>query len=183
MSTMTPLVNYLLATRAVGDPKSQLCRFAGIQTTIPVWPPGMNFVWQITPDFNSYAAIYYYSRFSPDIVAGVFDLDIYNRGVSIQAGQVGELQKAEGINYWIEVTVSHPLISDFTNLSPLNQFWDSFDNYILISSEAEYLRVLNIIQEYGMGQGVVENTRMMIEILARIAKIPNSELQALTGVG
>lgn len=144
---MSHLVEYLLAFQRPGGGK--LCRLGVIETLIPIFPPGLTITWEILPEFGSYANIEFWYRISPSVVPGVFDWDCTHYGAEIRTGILHSLSTAQGYNVWIEITDQHPIISTFTNVSPVNQFFDSVDFFLVVDSEADLNIIRSIVMRWG----------------------------------
>lgn len=145
--TLPPLIEYLLGVRGAGG--GPLARLGVIQTTVPVFPPAMTVTYMTYPVFGSYISIEFFYRVSPVMTPGAFNFDISHAGASIQSGAVGALALAEGWNVWLEVTQGQPIRNIVTNISGLNQFLETLDFFLVISTEADYKEVKQLIQLWG----------------------------------
>ena len=164
------LIEYLLAVRRKGG--GNICRFGGIQTTVPIFPPNFGITYQTFPEFTSYATILFYSRFSPDIVPESFALTVSHTGMEVLAGTLNTLQIAEGFNFMIELRRDQPVTSNFTNISGLNQFLDEMDFYLLMDSEEDLKEVRDIINRWGVSSRqeelMAENNKLLRELITDI---------------
>lgn len=147
MATMTNVIEYLLALEKPGGGK--LVRYGVMLVTVPVFPPGMSLTFTITPYFNSYASIEYWHRFSPAIVPGTLLWDSRHSGMEICAGVCGAVATADGHNLWVEITESDPIITDVTNISGVNQFFETLDFFLLVDTEDDLKIVKEVIRKWG----------------------------------
>lgn len=146
MATMTELTQYLLAYRRPGG--GPLCRMGFIQTTVPVWPPGLSISFQLRPEFNSYATIHYHIGFSPAMVPGTFNLEFYHSGVQIMAGVMGVSALAERNNTWIVITEALLGLQILTNISGVAQFCEATDWFLVVDTEDDLNDILDISRRW-----------------------------------
>ena len=147
MSTMTPLIEYLMALRRPGGGK--LCRFGVQLFTIPILPPLMSVTVTVTPYFGSYMSIEYWHRFSPAIVPNTVEWTVRHGGMEIASGLVSQVATDESHNFWLEITESDPSVATITNVTPVNQFYETLDHFLLVDNEEDYLRVKEVIRNWG----------------------------------
>lgn len=167
MTTMTPMVEYLLALRKPGG--GQLVRYGAMQFTIPIFPPGMSITWQTYPYFGSYCSIDYWHRYSPAMVPGAFTLVASHAGMVVQAGLVGASILAESHNTWLEITESSPYVVILTNVSGVNQFFEGLESFLLVDSEESLEMVREVVRHWGAYDPVVEALRETNQLLRQLA--------------
>lgn len=181
MSTMTPMVEYLLALRRPGG--GQLVRYGAIQVTVPVFPPGMSITFALTPYFGSYASIEYWHRFSPSIVPGAFMFASSHSGIQLQVGLIGTVHTSESHNTWIEITDSNPVTTIITNVSGVNQFFENVDAFLLVDSEADLEMVREVVRNWGNFTAIsdkLDETNRLLREIARglgVAVAPQPPIQ------
>jgi len=145
MSTMTPLVEYLAAVRS---PKgASLVRQGGLQVIVPIFPPASEIAFSLT--FSGYASIAYYHRFSPSMVPGAFTYRSQHSGIELQTGTIGTIHLSEGNNYWLVVTKADPITTTISNISGVDQFFETGDSFLIIDSKEDYEEVMNLIRRWG----------------------------------
>ena len=147
MSTVGDVIEYLLAYERPGGGK--IARFGGILITVPIFPAGMTITFSLFPYFNAYANIEFWQRFSPAIVPGALYFDSRHQGIQVQLGVFGTTLNSESHNTWIEVTESAPITTTITNISGVNQFFESVDSFLIVDSEADFKLIKKIIGEWG----------------------------------
>lgn len=152
MSTMTPMVEYLLALRLPTG--GQLCRFGGLQTTVPIFPANTAITWSIAPYFGSYASIEFWHRFSPAMVPGAFNVVSRHVGLELVTGVIGASWTLESHNFWVEITEANNITTTITNISGLNQFFETFETFLLIDSEANMDYVREVVRNWGAFESV-----------------------------
>lgn len=179
MSAITPIIEYLLALTRPGGGK--LVRFGGVQITVPVFPPGMSITWAITPYFDAFACIEYLHRFSPSIVPNAFNFNSTHRGMLLQTGLISTIVTVESHNTWIEVTEQEPITTTITNVSGVNQFFESGESFLIIDSEED----LNFVREVVRNQGALESIPGLLketnQLLRQIAGGPPAPRPPLGG--
>jgi hypothetical protein len=147
--TLTDLVQYLLPYRQPGG-GGPICRQGYIQTTIPVFPP-MEIAYDLAPEFGSFATIYYHIEFSSEIVPGAFDMIFTHSGVVVAAGRIGEMVIRAGWSVWVPITESDIAHQTLTNVSGIGQFMEAISMFLIVNSEEEYNKLLELARNYGMG--------------------------------
>jgi len=173
MSTMTPLVEYLLAVeRPEGG---HVTRYGGATTTVPIFPQGLSISYELRPWFGSYASIEFYHRFSPSMVPGAFTFDSISSGVQIISGAIGTIHTMEGNNTWVVITDNDPIITTITNISGVNQFFETGDAFLLIDSESDFDFVKQVIQNWG----AFEPMQKQLSDMVREQQYTNDLLRAL----
>lgn len=173
MSTLTPMVEYLLALRTTAGGGGQLVRFGGIQITVPIFPAGMSITWELTPYFGSYCSIEYWHRFSPSIVPGAFLFNSTHSGMVTQAGILGTTLLAESHSTWLEITESDPILTTITNVSGVNQFFENVESFLLVDSEDKLQVIREVVRNWGKfeanGSKIDETNDLLRQILGREA--------------
>ena len=146
MPRMTPLVESLLAYT---DPYGgKVCRLGTVQIIIPVLPPGATVVLQSAPFFNAYMNIDFSHILSPDVVPGTIDWVGYQRGMERQARTLGTLSAQESESAWIEYTIADPLVIEVTNTSPLNQYFEALDLFLIVDTKTNLAAIRDIVAKH-----------------------------------
>ena len=150
---MTPLIETLLAyTDKYGG---KVCRMGAVQTVIPVLPPGMTVTFEIRPYFNAYMNIEFWISGSPAIVPGTINWQSHQRGYELQLQLVNALTIRDGVQVWIEYTNADPIMTTIQNVSPLNQYVETLDFFLIVDKKENLTIVRDIIAKYqGVNQGV-----------------------------
>ena len=178
MSTVTPMVEYLLALRRPGG--GQLVRYGAIQVTVPIFPAGMEITFTLNPYFGSYASIEYWHKFSPSIVPGSLQFASYHSGMQLQAELIGTVLTAESHNTWIEITESDPITTIINNVSNVNQFFENTDFFLLIDSEADLDMVREAVRNWGAFESLgtkIDETNRLLRDIARGVPSPEQPIE------
>lgn len=173
MATITPLIEYLMALSRPGG--GRLVRFGVMLFTIPILPPEIEITVVVTPYFNSFVSIEYWHRFSPAIVPGTVNWIVQHTGVEIASGIVTQVATVESHNFWMEITESNPSVATITNLTRVNQFWETLDHFLIINSEEDYLLVKEIVRNWGAFESVagkIDETNYILRQIAGGAVLP-----------
>lgn len=148
-ATLSPLVEYLLGCERPGGGK--LCQMGAVQTTIDPFPPGLQVIYDITPQFNSFCNIeftYYISEYTPP---GVFTYAAYHQDYQITSGLLYP-HAIDALSYfWMEITTQKPLTSIWTNNSTLNQFLMAIDVFLIVKSEQDLATIRQIVKLWNQG--------------------------------
>lgn len=147
MATMTDLIEYLLALRTPEG--GAVVRYGVMLTTVPLFPPGMSITFTLTPYFDAFANIEYWHRFSPSIVPGTILWESSHSGMEIHSGLIRSIAYAEGHNAWLEITDANPIITTITNVSGVNQFFETFDFFLLVDNEENFKVVKDVVSNWG----------------------------------
>lgn len=153
MATITPMIEYLLALRTPYG-GGQLVRFGGLQITIPIFPAGIEISWAIAPYYGSYCSIEYWHRFSPSIVPGSLYYNVSHSGIQLQVGTIGTTFSSESHNTWIEIFESDPISASISNISGLNQFFESNEAFLLIDNEANLEYTREVVRSWGAFESI-----------------------------
>lgn len=166
MSTVTPMVEYLLALEKPGGGK--LTRFGGVTVTLPVWPPGLSITFTLTPYFNTFASIEYWHRFSPSIVPGAFNFASSHRGIQVQLGILGTVHTSESHNTWIEITEAEPIVTTIINVSGVNQFFENTESFLIVDSEDDFKAIREVVRNWGAFESVATELRETNQLLREV---------------
>lgn len=147
MATYSGLVEYLLAVRAPGS-RSPLCRLGQHTTRIDTFPPNFSVSFTTAPSLGSYAAILYKGSWSPNMVPDAFYYEAYQLGIEFGGISLSALPLDGFINVWLILTEAAPATTTVTNLTPLLQYYEGSNEYILIDSEPTFQEVLEIIKRW-----------------------------------
>ena len=177
---MGELVRYLLSLEEEGG--RRLVQMGVIQTTIRIMPPGVTVVFDIVPEDGKYAAIYFWHRASPEIIPGVFDWRSQHFGMELLTGPAREASLVEGHDVWLVITRSQPIHTVLTNISGLNQFFETIDFMLLVDSEEDLNKIRAEIQRWnqrstaGVPGALLEEAQETNRLLRKLTKIPTLQL-------
>jgi hypothetical protein len=150
MATMTPLIESLLAyEKLVGGGK--VCRLGKIQTIIDPLAPWESLTYEVTPYPTAYMNIAWWHELSPDMVPGAVTLTLYQRGMEIQVSGVTELL-THGDNMWIELNTSNPVVVNVVNNTPLNQYVEMLDLFLIVDTKDNLLIIRDIVARHQGGK-------------------------------
>lgn len=155
MSTLGPLVEYLLAVRDKAG--GQICRMGVTLATVPVFPPGLALTYLSYPPGNSFAGIEFWHDFSPAMVPDVFSVAVSQQGLTMTSGTISETgTQHPGHNLWIVYTEGDPIRTVITNISGVDQFFEVEYLTLIVDSEAYYKMVLDIVRHWGTASPLLE---------------------------
>jgi len=143
---LSPLVEYLLAYHDEGG--HPICKLTTLIITVPTFPPGANVVWNTAPVPNIYGQVNFYMRISPSITPDAFILDINAAGFQLIGGIMGTLAISEGWNIWVEALVGDTITNTVTNITPLNQYLQVVNFFLIIPTQENYKKMLDIIRRW-----------------------------------
>ena len=144
---LSPLVEYLLAYRDTGG--IPIAKMTTRITTVPAFPPLTSVVFQTLPLINTYALIEFHWRMSPSVTPDAFTIDINVDGFQLFGSVLGALAMSDGWGMWIEITSQHPTTVILTNNTPLWQYLEIVDFWIVIPTQENYNKMLEIIRNWG----------------------------------
>jgi len=145
MADYGTLAEYLLSVEKPEGGK--LVRHGGTIIRIPTFPPNFSWTWTVYPRNNAYANIQYGFLISPAIVPGAFYLESRQAGVLFSGGFVNEMS-FRFTNLWIDFTEANPIVTTITNVTPLVQYWENANAYMVIATEDDYKIVKKLISEW-----------------------------------
>lgn len=161
------LIEYLLSYRNPGGGK--LVRFGANVTQIPQFPPNFSITMEVLPRFSAYANIQYLGGFSPQMVPNAFWFETRHEGIIIQVGFITRL--GHGLhNMWIEFTQAEPIMTAITNTTPLLQYFEAANEYLVIDSEEDFMEVKRLMHEWGSSKGVETELARTNQLLSAIAR-------------
>ena len=145
---LTPLVEYLLAVPHPKGGSGNLCRVGMIQTTIPIFPAGLSVTINVYPEYGSYCNIQFRLRWSPVIVPGSFYVSIRHAGMEIPSGIMGATALGDPQSAWLDIRQNSPAQVQYTNISGMNQFYESIAYFLVVQSEDDYHVVRKLIADW-----------------------------------
>lgn len=122
-----------------------LARQAGGEYLFPLIPP--NFTVYFVTDIQAgirlralpiYMLVMYRVRFGY-MVPGAFQLTLVTAGLTAYNGTLTGHFQEEGIDYLFFLEANSALVAYITNLTPMNQYFQMLSQYLIISSEADYV--------------------------------------------
>lgn len=152
MSTMNPLAELVLAYETPDGRK--LARFGQQNYRIPLVPPNTPILFQVLPLGGAYCNIYFANRWSPAIVPNTIYFETSHRGVLWHSTVLGSMAIAEPHNIWVEVTEKDYFSTQFTNISPVNQYYASYDLFLVVQSEYDLQEIRKLVNEYSNSKTV-----------------------------
>lgn len=167
MTTMMPLIEYLLASRSSSG--SSLVRHSIIGVR-GIFPPNYVLDYYVYPRDDGYANIIYGIRFSPDIVPQTMSIASFHEGMMTATGPFGPADIEGDLSLWILITQSQPMHVTQTNLTPLLQILDYSQVHLVISNEEDFKRVWDIIAHWGFTGHLEDLIREQTEVLRAIAQ-------------
>ena len=144
---LSPLIEYLLALKRPGG--GNVCRFGVIQLIVAAFAGNTILTYQATPYFNTYAAIKFWSRFSPAMVPNAFVFVEEHRGQQLGVGTISALIIDEGFTFWPLITDAYPILTRATNTTVLNQYFEVLDFYIMVDNEEDLDKINDIVYRWG----------------------------------
>jgi len=133
---LSPLAKRIISTRGSGG--SPLAQLALLQTIAPVVPPFTTFAYSFSPKRGAYAAIVDFFRLSPQMMPGVFNIERMHSGTGVLPLIVSTLVLTEGVQPWMEITANNRLTTIVRNVSPLNQYFEVEDVFLIVSSQDDF---------------------------------------------
>jgi len=121
-----------------------LARQVGVEYLFPIVPPGMAAFWRTsvvgggTRGFPVYMAVFFRIRFGY-MVPGAFQLTLIAGGITAYNGTLTGYTLEEGIDYIYFMEPDTVTTAFITNLTNLNQRYEMISQYLIISSEGDYV--------------------------------------------
>lgn len=144
----SPIVEYLLAQSRPGV--GFLCYNSRWQWIIPLIPPRVTVSFSLAPPFGAYAAIKYALTITADTMPGAIHVQATQSGNKFLDGYIEDDWTREYTTYFVVFTHSDPIYAQVRNDSSLSQREIATQWNIIIPSEADYKRVIELIKEYSM---------------------------------
>lgn len=168
MSTLGSLGEYLLAYTT---PKgAKLCRLGIVLITVPIFPPNFTITWNVAPYFGAYCNIWLWHRLSPAIVPNTLLFTSHHRGMVMTSGLIAVLGVAEPHELWLEVKETEPINTTITNVSPLNQYLETLDFFLIIDTESDYKALMDVVRNWGsvgeLYKQLAETNRLLTALVA-----------------
>lgn len=175
--TYQGLIEYLLAIKR---PKGgKLCRFGLLLTTIPVFPPNLQVVFTLRPQFGAYANLWYWHRANPGTVPGAIQWFSSQAGMELSTGTIFQTPLAEPKSLWLEVTQASPIVTRAVNVSGLNQFFETADLFLIVDTEEDLKEIYQIVGAWNNSYRVermLGETNRLLRKLAGESPIVESEV-------
>lgn len=137
-------IEYLLTLEHPGG-AGQLVHTGVTQSIVPVFPPNTSIILSTSPKADDYALLPYYSGFGPAMVPDAFTVYIEQYGAAAYSATITSWMYSGlfPIESYIPVTQNHPSIVGITNVTTLNQYYESFSFFLRIATEQDW----DVIQE------------------------------------
>jgi hypothetical protein len=166
MADYSTLAEYLLAVQRPDG--GHLCRYGGNLNRIDNFPPNFTVTVASYPKFGSYCTIQWMAIISPHMIPDAFYYTTQQSGIVYAGGLLSEVAFGKG-NIWLEVLESDPIITTLTNMTPLMQYYEFANLYLILQSEDDYKMYKNLVREWYASERVVsEKLDKTNEILARL---------------
>ena len=134
-----------LSSPAGAKNPGSLAKQVGVEYLYPIIPPAMDTYFTTTPQeaaaargFPIYMIIPYSIRFGY-LIPGAFQLTLVVGGITAYNGTVTGYQLEQGIDYLFFHEPQKQIIVYITNLTALNQMFQMISQYLIISSEGDYV--------------------------------------------
>ncbi len=149
---LSAAIEYLLTVKTPEG--RQIVSQAGFQVYIQLFPAGQRVVLNIPPAPGDYANILYQIGWSDEVNPGIFhDVLSVQGGNSIEVVLTSDWLREKADLFSI-VTAAVPAHEFITNLSGLNQFYESTIAYLSIRNESDFKLVFDKLQHADIGAEV-----------------------------
>lgn len=155
MSTLSPLVEYLLAYER--EDGGRIC-WLGASTAI-IWLPG-NFTatFDTYPGGTNFADILFYYRESPSDVPEALQQDSWGEGLQLSLGPITTVMMDAEAGSWHVIRQDSPTHTTLLNRTNLMQREDYAQQMLVIANEPDYKFVMALIRDW------CTNYRIAIEL-------------------
>lgn len=147
------LTEYLFALR-VKKTSAPLCRFGMTLSRINSFPPNTRVTYDRFPALGSYAAIQYFLAWSQAMVPDAFYYESHQEGVEASGFLLSAGIISRGYNVWMVLTEAKPMTVTLENVTPLVQYHEAGNIYLLVDTEDTFKIVLEEIENWSAHKGV-----------------------------
>lgn len=144
MESITELAQYLLAVQKPGETK--LVRYGVATWYIQSFPPATTLIFNIFP--TGFCDVLLQHTYSPAMIPFAFNVEVLHEGSQVNIGPMDSLVKMP-FQLWTEIKESSPSKITISNVSGISQYFAGMDEYLLIASEEDYDKVMNLVRKWG----------------------------------
>lgn len=146
-------VEYLLTVPRKNSSRiGTLVKQVGSEYYFPIVPPATEAFITTDPALAippAYGGIFYRLELG-DIVPNAFTLTVVTRGGRAFSGRVQGNVIQAGIDYFFVHAPGDNLTVFLTNITPINQMFQMYSQYLRIETEPDYYEVMEILSKFGL---------------------------------
>lgn len=169
------VIAYLLTLRYPGSGTERgnyVCYRGVIQTLIPALPSGRTVNFTFKPLYGSFAWIVWASRVGTDAVPNCFTGSVVQSGSQPYSGLVTQRGRDDPAEYLAIVTEQEPAYLTITNISPLQQRWETMADFLVIPTQPDMVIVFDALRRLHTSQESEHLLQQAASLLGEIAEHP-----------
>jgi len=142
---LSPAIEFLAAQKAPQG--SDLTAPGGAQVTAII-PGNTRVALTVTPPARIYALYVFRAMLDEAVVPDTLTLTMVNRGVLAYTGVLRASTRGTYLDFFMAVTHANPVLYEIENISPLNQWFILYTQYLTVATEADFNNLKERLAQY-----------------------------------